>query len=128
MAERTLNEIAGVASGETQSGKPSDLGTVAAVTESFVRFIAVNGPYKTESLLFRQANGNDFKANDTFKSQLAHPLFASVVIVGDRDAATAPVFSVEVNTLESDTNFKTITLRDAEDINSIGLLITVYGF
>lgn len=128
MAERTLNEIAGVTAGETQSGKPSDTGTAAAAAESFARFISTHGPYKTETLLFRQANGNDFKANDTFKSQLAHPLWATVVIVGDRTAATAPVFSVSLNTLESNANFKTITLHDAESINSIGVLITVYGF
>ena len=121
MAERTLDEVA-------TKGAPATVGTTAAIAEAFVRFIAVNGPYKTETLLFFQANGNDFKANDTFKSRLAHPLFATVTIAADRAAATAPVFSVSVNADESDTNFKTITLHDAEDINSIGLCITVYGF
>ena len=122
MAERTLVEIRDAAS------SPSNLGTTAAILESFVRFVATQGPYKTETLLFHQLNGNTFKANDTIKSQLAHPLFATVAIAADRAAATAPVFSVSVNTLESDSNFKTITLHDAESINSIGIVITVYGF
>ena len=121
MAERTLDEVA-------TSGAHSQTGLVAAVAEGFVRFVSVHGPYKTEVLAFQQANGNTFKANDTFKSRLAHPLFATVTIASDRNAATAPVFSVEVNSLESDSSFKTITLRDAESINSIGIIITVYGF
>ena len=121
MGERTLDQIA-------TSGQHSQTGLVAAVAEGFTRFISVHGPYKTEVLAFQLANGDDFKANDTFKSTLAHPLFATVSIAADRDAATAPVFSVEVNSLESNANFKTITLRDAQGINSIGLVITVYGY
>ncbi len=121
MAERTLVEL------RDEAGKPSATGAIGAVSEAFVRFVATHGPFKTETLLFQQANGNDFKADDTIKSQLAHPLFATVVPASD-GAATAQIYTVEVNTLESNANFKTITLRDAHGINSLGLVITVFGY
>ena len=120
MAERTLDQIA-------TSGAHSQTGAIADVAEGFVRFVSTHGPYKTEVLAFQLANGDDFKADDTFKSRLAHPLFATVVPAADA-SATAAIYSVEVNSLESNANFKTITLRDAQDINSIGIVITVYGF
>ena len=121
MAERTLVEL------RDEAGGPSMLGTAGTNTEAFVRFVSTHGPYKTETLLFQQAAANDFKADDTIKSQLAHPLFATVKAASDANA-TAQVYSVEVNSLESNANFKTITLRDAHGINGIGLVITVYGF
>ncbi len=120
MAERTLVEI-------SAKGAPATDGTAAANAEAFVRFVSTHGPYKTETLLFQQAAANDFKADDTFKSQLAHPLFVTCVAASDA-AATAQVYTAEVNASESDANFKTITLRDAHGINGIGLLITVYGY
>ena len=120
MAERTLAEVA-------TKGAPATVGTAGTNAEAFVRFVSTHGPYKTETLLFQQAAANDFKADDTFKSQLAHPLFATVVAASDA-AATAQVYTVEVNAAESNANFKTITLRDAHGINGIGLLIIVYGY
>ena len=126
MAERTLDEIAGTAAGNAPAGAPSATGTAAA-TEAFVRFISTHGPFKTETLLFQQALANDFKADDTFKSQLAHPLWATVVCASDT-ATTVADFSVELNTLESNANFKTLTLRDAHGIDSLGICITIYGY
>ncbi len=126
MAERTLDEIASTTT-VTTNGAHSQTGAIADVTEHFVRFISTHGPYKTETLAFQLANGDDFKADDTIKSILAHPLFATIVPAADL-SNTAFIGSVEVNSLESNSNFKTITLRDAEDINSIGIVITVYGY
>jgi hypothetical protein len=120
MAEKTLVEI-------SAAGAPVTDGTVGNAAAAFVRFVATQGPYKTETLLFQQANGNDFPTNDTFKSQLAHPLFVTVTPASDR-GGTAQIYTAEVNSKESDSNFKVITLRDAEDINSLGVLITVYGY
>ncbi len=120
MAERTLVEV-------SSKGAPATDGAIGNAAEAFVRFVATQGPYKTETLLFQQANGNDFKADDTFKSQLAHPLFVTVKAASDA-AGTAQIYSVEVNANESNANFKTITLRDAHGIDSLGLLITVYGY
>ena len=121
MAERTLVEL------RDEAGGPSHTGAAASNAESFVRFISTHGPYKTETLLFQQAAANDFKADDTIKSTLAHPLFAIVTPASDA-AATAAIYTVEVNSLESNANFKTITLRDAHGINGIGIVITVYGY
>jgi hypothetical protein len=119
--ERTLVQIAAT------SAAPNHLGTAGTNTEAFVRFVSTHGPYKTETLLFQLAAGDDFKADDTFKSQLAHPLFAIVTPASDANA-TAAIYSVEVNSLESNANFKTITLRDAHGITGIGVVITVYGY
>ena len=120
MAERTLAEIAAAA------GAPSMV--AGTEVEAFVRFISTHGPYKTEVLLFQQAAANDFKADDTFKSQLAHPLWVTVVSTSDRGNSTAGLQSAEVDSLETSSTFKTITLRDADDDNGFGVCITVYGF
>jgi hypothetical protein len=125
MAERTLDELAGTAVGDTPAGAPSMV--AGTEKEAFVRFIATHGPFKTETLLFQQAAANDFKADDTFKSQLAHPLFATAAATADVEG-TATTASVEITSLESDSNFKTLYLRDAEGDNGLGLVITIYGY
>ncbi len=126
MAERTLDEIAGTAAGNAAAGAPS--WAVDVEVESFVRFIATHGPYKTEVLLFQQAAANAFKADDTFKSQLAHPLWVTIVPTSNLDNNTEGKVSVQVDSLESSSLFKTITLHDAEGRNGEGFQITVYGF
>jgi len=118
MAERTLAEVA------TAAGPSMVAGTEE---EAFVRFIDVRGPYKVETLYFQQAALNDFKAADTFKSQLAHPLFAEITPVQDLDG-TALIGSVDLTSDESNTNFKQLTINDCEGINGLGILIKVYGF
>lgn len=120
MAERTLAEI------EADSGSPS--WTTGTELESFVRFIATHGPYKTETLLYQQLGANDFKADDTVKSTLAHPLWCTVVSTSDRGNTTEGLQSAEVDSLESSSTFKTITLRDADGNNGFGVMITVYGY
>jgi hypothetical protein len=125
MAERTLDELAGTAVGDAPAGAPSQV--AGTEVEAFVRFISTHGPYKTETLLFQQAAANDFKADDTFKSQLAHPLWATVVCASDT-GTSEPTFSVELTSLESNANFKTLYLRDAEGNNGLGICITVYGY
>ncbi len=120
MGARTLEQIAAA------SGAPS--WTTGSEVESFVRFISSHGPYKTEVLLFQNLTSNDFTADDTFKSQLAHPLWVTVQKTTDADDASTLHPSAEVDSLESSSTFKTITLRDAEDDDGIGIMITVYGF
>ena len=124
MAERTLDEIGGTSA--AGAGAPS--WAVGVEVESFVRFISTHGPYKTETLLFQQAAANAFKADDTFKSQLAHPLWVTVAHTSDLSDSTDGKVSVEIDSLESSSLFKTITLRDAEGTNGHGVQITVYGF
>ena len=126
MGQRTLDEIAGTAAADTPAGGPS--WAVDVEVESFVRFIATHGPYKTETLLFQQASGGDFKADDTFKSQLAHPLWVTVTSTSNLDNNTDGKISAQVDSSESSSLFKTITLHDAEDRDGEGVMITVYGY
>ena len=126
MAERTLDELAGTAAGNSPAGAPSMV--AATEEEAFVRFVSSHGPYKTETLLFQQAQDNDFKADDTFKSQLAHPLWVTVVNTSDRDDTATSIPSAEITSDESNAAFKTIYLRDAEGVNGLGVMITVYGY
>ena len=118
MAERTLAQVA------TTGGPSMVAGTEE---EAYTRVVATHGPYKTETFYFQQASANDFKAADTFNSQLAHPLFATCVSAQDVDG-TASIASADLTSDESNANFKQITLNDAEGINGLGLVITVYGF
>ena len=120
MAERTLVEL------RDNAGAPS--WAVGVEVESYVKFIASHGPYKTETLLFQQAAANDFKADDTFKSRLAHPLWVTVVSTSDLDDNQDGKISAEVDSLESSSLFKTISLRNADDRDGEGVQITVYGF
>ena len=124
MAQRTLDEIGGTSA--AAAGAPS--WAVDVEVESFVRFISTHGPYKTETLLFQQGASNDFAADDTFKSQLAHPLWVTVQSTSNLDNNTDGKISAQVDSLESSSPFKTITLHDAEDRDGEGVQIVVYGF
>ena len=120
MSARTLAQIA------ADSGAPSMV--AAAEEEAFVRFVSSHGPYKTETLLFQCKAADDFTADDTFKSQLAHPLWVTVQPTSDRDDAATSIPSAEITSDESNAAFKTIYLRNAEDVNGLGVMITVYGY
>ena len=120
MAERTLVEI------QDNAGAPSWV--TGTEEEAYVKFISVHGPFKTETLLFQQEASNTFKADDVVKSSLAHPLFVTCVATSDRGNITEAIASAEVNSDESNANFKDITLRDGEGNAGFGICITVYGF
>jgi hypothetical protein len=119
MAERTLAEVA-------TAGKPS-MTPDGAEEEAYDNWIEVRGPRKCEFFMFQQAAANDFQAEDTFNTKLAHPLYATITPVSDL-AGTALPGSVSVDSLESSATFKTFTIYDCEGINSLGILITVFGF
>lgn len=118
MAERTLAEVA-------TANRPSMV--AGTEEEAFMQFIDVRGPYKVETLYFQQAAANDFKANDTYNSRLAHPMFATIKPAQDLDG-TALVGSVDLTSDESNANFRQLTIRDCESINGLGIVIEVYGF
>lgn len=119
MGERTLAEVA-------TAKRPSMV--AGTEEEAFDNWIEVRGPRKVEKLMFQQAADNDFKADDTYNTKLAHPYFATVTTVSDTDASTdAAEISVDLTSDESNANFKQLTLRDAHSLNGIGVLITVYG-
>jgi hypothetical protein len=122
MAEVTLAALR-----DADLGRPSFVpGTEVA---SFVRFIDVRGPYKVETLYFQQGVDDDFQAaDDTVSSILAHPMFAVVSGAGIDEQEATGDFSVTLNSLESDADFKQLVLHGAEDVNGQGVVITVYGF
>ena len=119
MAERTFAEI--------EAGGKGPSMVAGTEEEAFVRFISTHGPYKVETLYFQQDASNDFAAEDTFKSRLAHPLFCTVVTATDIDGTALDV-SADLTSDESNANFKQITVRDAEDINGMGLVLQIFGF
>lgn len=119
MAERTLAEI------ESEAGRPSMV--AGTEEEAYVQFIDVRGPFKVETRYYQQAAANDFKANDTFTTRIAHPLFATISSAQDIDG-TALAASVDLTSDESNSNFKQVTLRDAEGVNGLGVVVQVFGF
>lgn len=118
MAERTLAQVATAARPSMVAGTEE---------EAYVKFIDVRGPFKVETRYYQQAAANDFAADDTFVSSLAHPMFATIKPSQDLDG-TALVASVDLDSDESSSTFKTVTLRDAEGINGLGVVVEVYGF
>jgi hypothetical protein len=120
MAERALADII-----TDSTGIPSMV--AGTEEEAFVRFIDVRGPYKVETLYFQLAAADDFAANATHSSILAHPAFAEITPMTDLDGTAFPG-SVDLTSDESNANFKQLTLRDCENIPGLGVLIKVYGF
>lgn len=118
MAEKDLTIVAA-------AGGPS---MIAGTEErAFQRFISVQGPFKIETVYFQQAAADDFKAADSFKSTLAHPLFCTVDTVQDIDGSAVSV-SADLTSDESHANFKTIVINDAEGVDGLGILVTIYGY
>lgn len=107
------------------AGAPS---MVAGTEEAaYMRLVASHGPFKVETILYQQAAANDFAADATANSNLAHPLFATIVPVTDLDNTAFPG-SVDLTSDESNANFKQLTLRNCESINGLGVCIQVFGF
>jgi hypothetical protein len=123
MAERTLAEVA-------TAGRPAQDGVIANNEEAYAKFVDVRGPYKAEVSYYQQAAANDFAADDTFVTTLSHPLFVTAQLAsdGNNDAGNEFNLSASVDSDESNSTFRTVTLHDAEDTNGLGVLITVYGF
>ena len=127
MAERTLAELEAGADTAVGPLRPSMDGALANNTEAYVKFLDVRGPYKVETRFYQQDAANDFAADDTFRTTIAHPLFVTVVKSGDMEDSVFNI-SASLNSLESDTNFRTVTLHDAEDDDGVAVVVTVYGF
>ncbi len=100
--------------------------TAASNVSGYKRWTVVEGPFKVEHNFYHQGSGDDFAASDTFISGLAHPMFATVQVLGD--AANNNDASASVEGVESVALFKTVTVRDAEDVDTTGILVKVYGF
>lgn len=102
--------------------------TGASIVSGFKRWITVNGPFKTEYVLYQQGNGDDFANSDTFISILAHPVAVEVAFINGDAAAVAEVPSASLEGVESAALFKTVTVRDADAINGIGIIVKVHGY
>jgi hypothetical protein len=105
-------------------------GVIANNVEAYAKFVDVRGPYKVEVSYFQQAAANDFSADDTFTTTLAHPMFVTAVLAsdGNNDGGGELSLTASLDSVESNATFRTVTLHDAEDVNGLGVLITVYGF
>ena len=107
-------------------GVPSE--TDASIVSGFRKFITVLGPFKTEYVLYQQADGDTFAASDTFVSGLAHP-FVVEVAWSNVDAGGAIAHpTAELEGVESDANFKRVTVHDADGLNDAGIIVKVHGF
>ena len=108
-------------------GVPSE--TDASIVAGFKRFKVSQGPILVEYNLYQQADGDTFAASDTFVTGLVNP-FAVVAAWSNVDAGgqTGARPSAELEGVESDANFKRVTVHDADGLNDAGIIVTVYGF
>ena len=107
----------------------SDLGRgiIPAGSAGVNRFIVADGPIKRELIFCYVATADDFTNDDTLTSRLAHPFAVTVQSINEDLTGTAFAGSVTLDTSESSSTFKTITLRDITTATA-GILVTVYGY
>lgn len=123
MAEVSLDTLEGLGT------KPVPSLTDASIVGGYQRVTTVEGPIKIERNFYQQANGNDFADDDTFVTGLVRPFAVEVApINGDTANATAFVGSAEVEGVETAATFRTVTLRDCDGYDDLGVLVTVYGY
>lgn len=114
---------------EALARKPVPSETDASIVSGYTRWTVVQGPIKTEFSFYQQADGDNFAASDTFVSGLAHPIAASVELVNVDSANTDTGHpSAELEGVESDSNFKRVTVHDADTTSDAGIIVKVYGF
>ena len=115
---------------ETLSGENRPAFSPGTEVAAFTRFVDVRGPYKVEILYFQCDVDDSFTDADTFNSQLAHPMFATVVMAGRDGANDSDItnLTVTLDSLETSANFRQLVLHDADGTDGTGVVITVYGF
>jgi len=102
--------------------------TAASVVSGYKRWVSVNGPFKTEYNLFQPDDADAFANEDSFVSGIVHPITATVQPVGKDLGATAFDGSVTLEGVETAALFKTVTVRDADGVNGMGILVTILGY
>lgn len=94
-------------------------------------YIASVGPIKKHVYFVNpQLGGIDVLANEdtTLSSKLARPLWVGLSVGGNRGNVDQ-IISVEVDTDESSSTFKQITIFDGDNVyTTVTLAITTYGF
>ena len=107
--------------------KPVSGSDDALVQAGFQRFTTVHGPLRVEYNWFQQATVDSFSASDTFKSGLNRPRYADVKAVRRNTSASVGTSSATVESIESNVNYKTVTVKDVDTQSALGILVTVYG-
>jgi len=109
------------------AAEPTASATEASCVAGHSRHTIISGTFKVEVNYFQQGEGDDFAANDTFKTGLAAPLFATADHAQHNFGGTSPLSA----TLEGDPDsatYKTVTLRENADRNTAGIIVKVYGY
>lgn len=116
------------------------MATIASLTDGIVspstttaggkkRFITSIGPMKVEwNCFFVDSDTDVFVNDDTFVSNLAHPIGAGVIPLNSDLGGTAFPGSVSLETNESSATYKTVTLRDIIATGCDGICVIVIGF
>ncbi len=103
--------------------------TAASIVSGYKRWTVVEGPFKIEYNYYQPANGDALTNGDSFKSGLAHPLFAEIAPVNHNLDNITAGYSCTIEGDESVSTFKTVTCHDVEGAaNNEGILVKVYGY
>ena len=114
---------------EALGTKPVPSLTDTAIVHGYIRVTTVEGPFKIERNFYQCGNGESFTDNDTFKTVLVHPFAASVApINSDGGANTYFDATAELEGVETAATFRTVTIRDADSVDDLGIVVTVYGY
>tara|TARA_R110000751_G_scaffold5489_3_gene24994 strand:+ start:965 stop:1324 length:360 start_codon:yes stop_codon:yes gene_type:complete len=107
--------------------KPVVSPTPANLVAGHLRVTTAQGPLKVEYNQFQQATADSFSATDTFVTGLQSPLFAEVQVLTRANGLDNNI-SAEVETLDTVATYRTVSVRDTDAQNGLGILVTVYGF
>jgi hypothetical protein len=114
---------------EALARNPVPSETDASIVSGYRRWVSAATPIKIEYNFYQQGDGDNFAALDTFVSGLARPFAASVELVNVDSANTdAGHPSAELEGVESDANFRRVTVHDADTTADAGIIVKVYGF
>tara|TARA_R110000751_G_scaffold5489_3_gene24995 strand:+ start:1343 stop:1711 length:369 start_codon:yes stop_codon:yes gene_type:complete len=122
--------MATLAALEALTTKPESSATPSLVVAGHSRHTIISGTFKVEVNHFQQAEGGAFDDEDTFKTGLAAPLFAT--IQNSRDATLGGDIqdpkSATLDGVTTSATYKTITIRDVQTNTTAGVVIKVYGY
>lgn len=104
---------------------PSVAGTKVS---GYVRFVTVNGPFKTEYNIYQQGASDDFANEDTFVSGLVTPIAAEVAVINHDGTALAIVPTCTLEADQAQSTYRTVRVFDADAENGAGIIVKVHGF
>jgi len=107
--------------------EPTASATEASCVAGHSRHTIISGTFKIEVNYFQQGSGDDFVDEDTFKTGLAAPLFATADHAQHNYAGSAAL-SATLDGVTDSATYKTITLDENGDRNTAGIIVKVYGY